>query len=350
LNALSAVKTIKEIGPMTITSVEALQERLSMATEDRSASYVDLVSESNVILDVMKRKGNWKSYSGPTIRERLMYQLHGSYVRYSGFDYLTPVHAELISDAEFVPKQAATVFSLSMEEILANSGSDSQLLDVFATHMEASEMELQNKVTEDIHSDGTADGGKQIGGMQLIIPSDPTTGTYGGINRATVAAWRPNAYDVSSYSWDHTSETAVNAAGVHAMFSQVVRETSKGRKGADLILSSESHFGAFEAALQDKQRITDGGGKGKLGFPSLKFYGGGRSIDVVLEGGIGSYMPDDITYMLDSNSICMRHHPQRNFSKMGGKQRPINQDAIVQQLGFMGEMTMRDPQHLSKLF
>lgn len=335
---------------MTITSTEALQERLSLAVEDRSAGYVDLVSESNVVLSMLRQNGGWKTYQGPSIRERLMYQLHNSYVRYSGFDYLTPVHAEIISDAEFNPKQAAVVFSLSMEEILANSGSDAQLIDVFSTHMEAAEMELENSVTEDIHSDGTADGGKQIGGLQLILPDDPTTGTYGGISRVSVTAWRPNAYDVSAVSWDHTTETAINATGVHAMFSQVVRETSKGKKGANLILSSESHFGAFEAALVEIQRITNGGGEGKLGFPSLKFYGGGRSIDVVMEGGIGSYMPDDTTYMIDTKSLKMRYHPQRNFSKMGGKQRPINQDAVVQQIGFMGELTMNDPQHMSKLF
>lgn len=335
---------------MTITSTEALQERLSLALEDRSSGYVDLVSDANVILACLKEKGGWKTYNGPTIRERLMYQLHGSYVRYSGFDFLTPVHAEIISDAEFVPKQAAVVFSLSMEEILANSGSDAQLLDVFATHVEAAEMELENSVTQDIHSDGTADGGKQIGGMQLIMPDNPATGSYGGISRVNVTAWRPSSYDVSAVSWDHTSETAVNAAGVHPMYSQVLRETSKGKKGADLILAAESHYGALEAALLAIQRVTNGGGNGKLGFPSLKFYGGGRSVDVVLEGGIGSYMPDDITYMIDTSALTMRYHPQRNFSKMGGKQRPINQDAIVQQIGFMGELTMRDPQHMSKLY
>lgn len=335
---------------MTITSTEALQERLSLAIEDRSSGYVDLVSDANVILSVLREKGGWKTYQGPTIRERLMYQLHGSYVRYSGFDFLTPVHAEIISDAEFIPKQAASVFSLSMEEILANSGSDAQLLDVFATHMEAAEVELENSVTQDIHSDGTADGGKQIGGMQLILPDNPATGTYGGISRVNVTAWRPSSYDVSAVSWDHTSETAVNAAGVHPMYSQVVRERSKGKKGPDLILAAESHYGALEAALQSIQRVTNGGGNGKLGFPSLKFYGGGRSIDVVLEGGIGSYMPDDVTYMIDTSALTMRYHPQRNFSKMGGKQRPINQDAIVQQIGFMGELTNRDPQHMAKLY
>jgi len=334
---------------MPITDTEALQERFSLAVEDRSSGYVDLVSDANVVLSLLRDNNGWKTYQGPTIRERLMYQLHGSYVRYSGFEFLTPVHAEIISDAEFVPKQSAVVFSLSMEEILANSGSDAQLLDVFATHMEAAEMELENRVTEDIHSDGTADGGRQIGGMQLILPDNPATGTYGGISRVNVTAWRPTTYDPSSDFSGVTSETAVNAAGVRPMFAQIMRERSKGKKGPNLILASEDHYGAFEGALEAIQRVTNGGGEGKLGFPSLKFYGGGRTTDVVLEGGIGSYMPDGISYVIDTNSLTMRYHPQRNFSRMGGRQRPINQDAIVQQIGFMGELTMKDPQHMAKL-
>lgn len=338
---------------MSITDIEELQERFSLAVSDRSEKYVDLVSDGNVVLNVMKKRGGLTTYSGPTIRERLMYQLHGSYVRYSGFDFLTPVHAEIISDAEFVPKQSAVVFSLSMEEILANSGSRAQLIDVFTTHMQAAEIELENSVTEDIHSDGTANGGLQLGGLQTILPDDPTVGTYGGINRATVTAWRPSRYDISAYSWDHTTETALNSASAHAMLSQVVRETSKGAKGPDLFLMSESHFGALEQAMVSIQRITNGGDQGKYGvsgdFPALKFFGGGRNMDAVLEGGIGSYMPDDTTYCIDTKALRLRYHPQRKFSKMGGKQRPINQDAIVQQLGFMGEMTMNDPQHMSKL-
>ena len=44
-----------------------------------------------------------------------------------------------------------------------------------------------------------------------------------------------------------------------------------------------------------------------------------------------------------------RYHPERNFSSFGGKQRPVNQDAIVQHVGFMGNLTMANPLHQAKL-
>ena len=54
-----------------ITTAPAYQQILSMALEDRSSSYQDLVSNNNALLAVMKRKGQWQTYSGPKIRQTL---------------------------------------------------------------------------------------------------------------------------------------------------------------------------------------------------------------------------------------------------------------------------------------
>lgn len=335
---------------MALNTNERLQEALSLAVEDRSSGYQDLVSNANVLLAVMKDKGMWKTFEGPTIRERLLYNESGTYTRYSGYQFLNPSPAELLNDAEFTPKMAAVSVVLSMEDILQNSGSTAQLMDIMDVHLEAAEQELQDRFVEDLHSDGTADGGRQIGGLQLAIPTDPTTGTYGGISRANNAIWRTTTYDADTFSWDQTTQTQVNSTGVKAMFNQIVIERSRGKNGPDLILSSQEHYGAYMAATESIQRITDGGKVAKLGFPSLKFYGAGKSMDIVLEGGIGSAMPSDTTYFIDTNGICFRYHKDRNFSKFGGKQTPVNQDAVVQHIGFYGELTLKNPLHMAKLY
>jgi hypothetical protein len=54
-----------------INSNAAYQQILSMALEDRSSSYQDLVSNTNALLAVIKRKGLWSPYSGPRIRQTL---------------------------------------------------------------------------------------------------------------------------------------------------------------------------------------------------------------------------------------------------------------------------------------
>jgi hypothetical protein len=332
---------------MPLTTNERLQETLSLAIEDRSAGYQDLVSNANVLMAVMKDKGMWKTFEGPTIRERLLYNETGTYTRYSGYQFLNPAPAELINDAEWTPKLAAVSVVLSGEDILKNSGSTAQLLNIMEVHLEAAEMELQDRFTEDLHSDGTADGGRQIGGLQAAIPTDPTAGTYGGISRVSNTIWRTTAYDANSA---FAGITAVSSTTVKSIFNQIVIARSRGKKGPNLILASSEHYQAYQAATETIQRITDGGGVAKLGFPSLKYYGAGKSIDIVLEGGIGSAMPSNVSYFVDTDALRFRYHKDRNFSKFGGKQTPVNQDAVVQHIGFFGELTMVNPLHMAKLY
>jgi len=329
---------------MALNTNVRLQEAFSLALEDRSKGYADLVSNSNAILTLMKKKGQFKTFSGPTIRERLLYAESGTYTRYDGYQFLNPAPAELFNDAEFTPKMAAVSVTLSGADILKNSGVN-QLKDIMEEHMMAAEQELQDRFVEDIHSDGTADN--QIGGLKLIIPTTVDSGTYGGISRADNAIWRTSSYDVDT---DFTGVTQLTKDTVKGVFDQIMIERSRGTKGPNVIVCSQQHYIAYTAATVAIQRIQDESELGKLGFTTLKYYGAGKSVDVVLEGGIGSAMPDDVTYFIDTSALTFRYHPDRNFEAFGGKQTPVNQDAIVQHIGFMGELTMKNPLHMAKLY
>lgn len=335
-----------------LTSVERLQEAFSLALEDRSRGYADLVSNANALLTVMRQKNQFQTFSGPTIRERLLYNESGSYIRYQGFENLNPKPVQLFNDAEFTPKLAAVSVTLSGEDILKNSGTN-QLKDIMAEHINAAEKELEDRFVEDLHSDGTASGGKQIGGLQLVLPTDPTTGTYGGISRADNAIWRTTSVDIDTVGWDldGSTDTQVNSENIHEIYSRVVEQISRGRNGPDIILASSEHYHKFLNATKEIQRITNESSRmAQLGFPAVKFAGVGKTIDVVLEGGIGSAMPSNVTYFIDSSALKFRYHPDRNFGKFGGKQMPINQDAVVQHIGFFGELTMNNPLHMAKLY
>lgn len=329
---------------MALTSEERLQEAFSLALEDRSKGYADLVSNSNALLTVMKKRGQFKKFSGPTIRERLLYNESGTYTRYAGYQYLNPNPAELFNDAEFTPKLAAVSVVLSGEDILKNSGTN-QLKDIMEEHISAAETELVDRFVEDLHDDGTEDN--QIGGLQLVLPTDPTAGVYGGISRVDNAIWRPFAYDAHSA---FSGITQVTKTTVKPIFNQIMNARSRGNRGPNLILCSSQHYEAYQEATEAIQRIQNENELGALGFTSLKYYGGGKSVDVVLEGGIGSAMPDDTTYFIDTSAIRFRYHPDRNFVKFGGKQTPVNQDAMVQHIGFYGNVTMSNPLHNGKLY
>lgn len=326
---------------MAINPVAHYQQVLSMALEDRASGYQDLVSNSNALLAVMRRKGLWKEYSGPRIRETLQIaKPDGQW--YSGYDFLNNAPIELFNDAYFTPKMVAVPVTLSLEEILNNAGSN-QVMDVMESYIEAAERSLRDLMDEAIHSDGTADGGKQLGGLKVAVPTVTNSGTYGGISRVDHAIWRTSTFDADT---DFAGiGTQVNKDTIRPMLNAIMTQRSRGRRGADLLLMSPEHYAAYDAATVAIQRINDENSLGKLGFTSLKYYGAGRTAEIVQDGGIGSNMPANTTYGLETDSLRLRYNPNRNFSKLfeGEGMKPINQDAIVQYIGWMGELTQVNP-------
>ncbi len=326
---------------MPINPLVHYQQVLSMALEDRASGYQDLVSNSNALLAILKRKGLWKEYSGPRIRETLQIaKPDGQW--YSGFDFLNNAPIELFNDAFFTPKMLAVPVTLSLEEILNNAGTN-QVMDVMESYISAAERSLDDLMDTAIHSDGTANGGKQLGGLKVAIPTVTNTGTYGGISRANYSIWRTSTFDAQTFATD--IGTQVNATTIRPMLNRIMTQRSRGKRGADLLLMSPEHYAAYDAATVAIQRINDETSLGKLGFQSLKYYGAGRTAEIVQDGGIGTNMPANTTYGIETDSLRLRYNPGRNFSKLfeGEGMKPINQDAIVQYIGWMGELTMVNP-------
>lgn len=326
---------------MAINTTAAYQQVLSMALEERTPGYQDLVSNHNALLATLKRKGNWKSYFGPRIRETLQIDKADAQW-YNGFDFLDNAPVELFNDAYFTPKMVAIPITLSLEEILNNEG-ESQIMDVMESYVDAAERSLQDTMDAGLHGDGTANGGKAINGLAVAVPIVTNAGIYGGISRVDNAIWRTNTYDAHTY--DTTIGTQVSSTTIRPFLNKIMTARSRGRRHADLLLMSPEHYAAYDAATLAVQKIQKEGGLAKLGFSSLEYVGGGKSAEIVLDGGIGSNMPANTTYGLDTDSLRVRFNPHRNFSKLfeGDGQKPINQDAIAQFIGWMGELTMTNP-------
>lgn len=328
-------------------SSDKLSQAFSLALEDRSSETQDLVTNSNVVSAVLKKRGRMKTYSGPTIRYRINYAQTGTITWYDGFSFLNPAPADLVQDAEFTPKMLAASPTISMEEILQNSGRN-QLMNVFDMYIDVAQGELKDEWNRSVHSSGTGYGGKEMVGLQAAIPTDPTTGTYGGIARSNTW-WRSNEFAIAS---DFTGiGTTFVSTTAYQIYEKVVIDTSRGKDGPTLILASSNHYTAFSAALTTIQRVMKSDGEAStLGFRGLAFAGAGKELEVILEGGIGTNMPASVSYFLDMDGMAVRYHPERNFKPFGGRQTPINQDAIVQHVGWMGELCVYNPLHQSKLY
>jgi hypothetical protein len=323
-----------------VTTAAAYQQILSMSLEERSSSYQDLVSNNNALLAVLKRKGLWQTYEGPRIRQTL--QVSKNIAQwYSGFDQLLNPAIDLFNDAFFEPKQVVVPVILSMQEILNNTGSN-QLMDVYDSYIEAAEKALEDAMDAALYGDGSANGGKQLTGLATAVPITNTTGTYGGIDRNAAPIWRTATYDAHSFL---AGSTQVNSTTVRPMLNYVMTKQSRGKDYADLLIMSPEHYAAYDAATIAIQRQQNETSLGKLGFSALEYIGGGKRAEIVLDGGIGSNMPANTTFGLNTDSLRIRYNASRNFDKLfdGDGMMPIDKDAVAQFIGWMGEMTMTNP-------
>lgn len=318
-----------------------------MALEDRSPGYQDLVSNNNALLAVMNRNGQWEEYSGPRIRQTL--QIDKATIQwFSGYDFLDNPPMELFNDAYFVPKLAVVPISLTMEEIWNNRG-ENQIRPVLRSYIEAAERALQDGMDEAMYSDGTANGGKEIGGLDLAVPIVENAGTYGGISRVDNAIWRTDTYDISS---DFPGMTSFTSTTARPIYNAVIQQHTRGTRSPNLLLASAEHYNAYDAATVAIQRINRSGGLGELGFTTLEFIGSGKRAEIVLAAGIGSPMPSNTTFFLETSTFRMRYNPAFNFDKLfdGDGQMPINQAAIAQFIGWQGELTQTNPRFNARLY
>ena len=309
-----------------------ISEILTTTLESRTGQLADNVSNNNAILYRLRDKGKIRPVSGGTsIYQELEYAENSTYKRYSGYETLNISPSDVFTAAEFNWKQAAVAVVASGLEMLQNSGKE-RVIDLIESRVSNAEKTMANNIAADMYSDGTADGGKQIGGLQSLVADDPTTGTVGGIDRAATIGtfWR-------NYSYDATTDggAAATSANIQEYMNQVYLNTTRGTDQVDLILADNNYYKLYWESLQSIQRITNEK-MAEAGFMNLKYMGA----DVVFDGGYNGAAPANHMYFLNTDYIFFRPHKDRNFVPLDPDRFATNQDAVVKLIGFAGNMTM----------
>ena len=200
------------------------------------------------------------------------------------------------------------------------------MIDLVKARVEVAEATMMNNLSLDVYSDGTADGGKQINGLQALVSTGPNTGMVGAINRSSYAFWR-NQLETGTAAL--TSSTIVPA--MNQLWVKQVRNMDK----PDLIASGNGFYTAYLESLQDNQRFTDKKTAG-AGFQNVMFI----SAPVVLDGGLGGACPTDRMYFLNCKYLHWRPHSDRNMVPISPDRHSTNQDATIKLIGWAGNLTM----------
>jgi hypothetical protein len=316
---------------------------------NRSRKLADNVTKNNALLARLSARGKVKTVDGgQAIVQELEYSENGTYKRYSGYDILNISPSDVFTAAQYPWAQVAVAVSISGLEELQNAGEE-RMIDLLESRIGNAERTMTNGLSGDCYSDGTADGGKQIGGLQILVP-DSGLGVVGGIDRSAWPFWRNNVFSFTANAL--TAGTSTMQSGMNRAWLAQARGSDR----PDLIIADNTYYRYYWESLQAIQRIT-APNEGVAGFQSLKF----MDADVVFDGGfqgvaagtlVGGPLGAGITwgtlagapashmYLLNTEYIFLRPHRSRNMEPIAPDRFAVNQDAMVKLIAWAGNMTM----------
>ena len=305
-----------------------LSEIVTTTLYSRSKMIADNVTENNALLSKLQMKGRAKPVSGgrEIVRE-LSHSENQTYKRFSGYEILDISPSEVLSAAVYPWKQAAVAVTISGLEQLQNSGRE-KMIDLLDARIEVAESTFKNNLSNDIYSDGTASGGKQITGLQAQVDTTPATGTVGGIPAANYTFWRNQVQP-------NSGTITLTDANIEGAMRSLWLKTTRNNDGTDLITADNEAYGHFWASMTERQRFTGSTGKmAKAGWNSMMF----NNAEVVLDGGIGGSSPGHRMYFLNTDYLFWCPHRDRNMVPLDQGRYSTNQDAMVQLILWAGNL------------
>lgn len=305
----------------------AISDIIATTIQNRSGVIADNVTKNNALLAYIKRSGNVRKFSGGNvILQELSFAENGNASWYSGYETLPIAAADVISSAQYDIKQAAVPVTISGLEQLQNAGKE-KIIDLLEARISVGESTMANLIAAGVYSDGTGYGGKEISGLKAQVSLTPTN-VVGGIDRnaAIGAFWKNQVL---------TGGGAPTAANIQQSFNTLWAKQVRGADRPNLVVLDNVYWGVYMASLQAIQRFTNTD-SANLGFVTLKY----MDADVVLDGGVGGFMPSSSAYFLNTKYLHYRPHADRNMVPLSpGKRYSVNQDAEVQILAWAGNLT-----------
>lgn len=244
-----------------------LSEIQAVAWENREKKPSDAVTDNIPLLAMLKKKGNVKTINGGRVIWEDIQLSQNSYVqRIDPAEEITIGYNQTISGFEYSPKILVVPVVINSLEKAQNQG-DAQFLDLLDQRNQVAEASLMNAVEEDLQGDGTGYGGKCLAGIQSYIVTSNTTGTYGGLSRATYTSIRNVATNLVSQFTGATDSSNIESR-MRYMKNQVLRQG-----GPELLLCGQTYFNAICDAASAKQRVTQNDAMTQLGFDNVMVEG-----------------------------------------------------------------------------
>jgi hypothetical protein len=291
----------------------------------------DNISNNNAFFFELKDKGNIKTFDGgPKIVQPLEYAENQTVQWYSGYEQLDITPSPAFTAAEYEIKQLSISVSISGLEQIKNAGK-SQMFDLMEARIKNAKHTYENEMERAVFAPGTGSGGKEIGGLQLLLADVEGSGTVGGISRSSYSWWQHYVYQALTDGGAVASVANIQTY-MRRVWNQIFARTDK----PTIILMDNNYYILFEESLTSIQRIQSDSNKlAKAGFNAYMF----NNCPVVNCGGLGGEIPANHAYFINGNYIYLRPFSGRQFTSLNPTRHSLNQDAEVRLQVWAGNMT-----------
>jgi hypothetical protein len=322
---------------------------IASTIESRSTTVFDNITNNNALLMELKRRGNTRPWSGGyAITESVLYNPNANATFYKGYETLPVAAQDAITLAKYDPVQVACAVTMSGLEDLQNSGKEAKL-DLMTQRIAAAEASMDNIMASSLYSDGTGFGGKEFVGLSAAVVKTPTSGSIGGINRATANYWRNYSYTLSGVAGVAAGTVAYTS--IYIMLTDMWAKTKRGKDSIDLFLLSNAAYISFAQGPNTLQRFVDSK-TADAGFEGYSFNGAkivcdggikipGAALDGTMEPSYTSFPAGSYLALgINTRYMFLRTHPDRNMVPAKPATRTsVNQDAVVQLLLYAGALS-----------
>tara|TARA_Y100001938_G_C8089796_1_gene434344 strand:- start:382 stop:1362 length:981 start_codon:yes stop_codon:yes gene_type:complete len=308
-------------------------DNLSALTKDQYIpNMVDNIKKSNVL--TMRLLGASKpTASGNKVLQPVEYARQTAKGFYSGYDVLDTSPTEVFTDAQYDWVQAYGTITISGKEEALNDGKE-RVIDLLEAKVKNMEVGMKELFGETLYGSGTGTDGKFVG-LQHLIKVDRT---LGGIDSTSYSWWDGGYIRDAGSNSGVSGSVATYAETVNVIESEMRQAFGSLTKGSDsptMIVTTQIIFDALEEALSDQKRFAGStAGVGDHGFMELKY----RGIPVFVD----EHCPAGQMYFLNENYLGFRHHRKRDFA-FEGFQKPVNQDARIAKIFWLGALTCSNP-------
>lgn len=331
---------------MAIVTDRELRQTLTATVARRSREVQDIVYNSTPLTRILRDRGNIrvKRAGGPELRVPIQFDKLGAQW-FTGYDKIEITPKELLNSAVFNWSRVVSMFSLTGTELLYNSGEEAQI-DLMEFYVDSAEKAVREEFELALVQDGTGAGGRQMIGLGGALPIVPNAGVYGGIDRAEVVQWRTSTFNATTDFPDivGADSPAWNSATARPIIERISLNRSVNGSYADLLIADSLSYQAISSSFVAHQRLQSER-SARLGYMGLSYMTPAGPVEIVAAGGIGSVMPANTIYGIDTSALAIYEFPNQSFVPFhsGDGMKPINQDAIAQGIVWSGQLVLENP-------